>query len=90
MAVIGSAYSILKEEALEMAEENINKGYTDFAGWGRQSFADPLFPEKVRKGEAVNYCTGCSGCSKLMVRQVNDGCILYNPYYKEIMRAGRK
>ena len=90
MAVIGSAYSILKEEALDMAEENISKGYTDFAGWGRQSFADPLMPEKVRTGEKVNYCTGCSGCSKLMVSQENDGCILYNPYYKEVMKEMRK
>ena len=82
--IIGSAYSILAEEAAAFAEENIRKGYTDCAGFGRQSFADPLYPAKLRSGEAVNYCIACSGCSKLMVAQVNDGCIIYNPYYKEV------
>jgi 2,4-dienoyl-CoA reductase-like NADH-dependent reductase (Old Yellow Enzyme family) len=90
MKVIGSAYSILKEEALSMADENIRKGYADCAGWGRQSFADPLFPEKVRLGEPVDYCTACSGCTKLMVAQKNDGCILYNDYYKNVWKNRNK
>ncbi|QEN08747.1 hypothetical protein EXM22_12395 [Oceanispirochaeta crateris] len=90
MMVIGSAYSILKEGALELADENLQKGYADCAGWGRQSFADPLFPEKVKTGEAVNYCTACSGCSKLMVAQKNDGCILYNDYYKDLWKNRNK
>lgn len=84
LAVIGSAYSYPKEQSLTLAEEMIHKGYTDMAGWGRQSFADPRFPAKVKKGDAVNYCTACSGCSRLMIAQVNDGCILYDPYYKEL------
>ncbi len=87
MKVIGSAYSILKEEGLNLADENIRKGYTDMAGWGRQSFADPLFPSKVEGGERVDYCTACSGCSKLMVSQLNDGCILYNDYYKSVWKS---
>jgi len=86
MKVIGSAYSILKEEALDLGCENIRKGYTDLIGWGRQSFADPLFPARVGAGEKVNYCTGCSGCSRLMVAQVNDGCVLYDPYYREKLK----
>ncbi|MDA3957498.1 hypothetical protein [Oceanispirochaeta sp.] len=90
MKVIGSAYSILKEEALSMADENIRKGYADCAGWGRQSFADPLFPEKIRQGEEVDYCTACSGCTKLMVAQKNDGCILYNDYYKNVWKNRNK
>ena len=90
MMVIGSAYSILKEKALTLADENIRKGYADCAGWGRQSFADPLFPERVGSGESVDYCTGCSGCSKLMVSQKMDGCILYNDYYKDIWKNRNK
>jgi 2,4-dienoyl-CoA reductase-like NADH-dependent reductase (Old Yellow Enzyme family) len=84
MRVIGSAYSILKEEALVLGDENISKGYTDFAGWGRQSFADPLMPVKVANGEPVNWCIACSGCSNLMIAQEHDGCIVHNPFYKQL------
>lgn len=87
LAVIGSAWSYPRAEALPLAEEMIAKGYTDFAGWGRQSFADPLFPEKVRTGQAVNYCTACSGCSKLMAAQINDGCIMYDEYYRQLLKS---
>jgi 2,4-dienoyl-CoA reductase-like NADH-dependent reductase (Old Yellow Enzyme family) len=87
MSVIGSAYSILKEEAFTYGAENIQKGLMDFIGFGRQSFADPLFPEKVRIGEAINYCISCSGCTKLMIKQVNDGCVIYDPYYKAMLKS---
>lgn len=90
MTVFGSAYSILKEDALSMADENIHKGYTDCVGWGRQSFADPAFPEKVKTDDEVNYCTACSGCTKLMVSQKNDGCILFNDYYKNLWKNRSK
>ncbi|MDR1931622.1 MAG: hypothetical protein LBQ57_02250 [Spirochaetales bacterium] len=85
--VIGSAYSILGEQAAAYAEENIRKGYADCAGFGRQSFADPLYPAKLLSGAPVNYCIACSGCTRLMVGQVNDGCIIYNPYYKEVNKT---
>jgi len=86
MAVIGSAYSVLGEEALFLGEENIRKGYTDFIGFGRQSLADPLLPKRVRDGEKINWCIACSGCSKLMNSQKNDGCIVYNDYYKQLYK----
>jgi len=85
LATIGSAYSVWKEEGLRFAEENVRKGYTDFVGFGRQSFADPLFPQKVKVGDkAIQYCTACSGCTRLMVSGMEDGCIVYNPYYREL------
>jgi 2,4-dienoyl-CoA reductase-like NADH-dependent reductase (Old Yellow Enzyme family) len=90
IAVVGSAYSVLKENALDLGDENVKKGYVDFVGFGRQSFADPLFPEKVKSGGKVNFCVACSGCSKLMAKQMNDGCIIYNDYYKEQFKAMNK
>ncbi len=85
LATIGSAYSVWKEEGLRFGEENVRKGYTDFVGFGRQSFADPLFPQRVKNGEKpIQYCTACSGCTRLMVSGMQDGCIVYNPYYKEL------
>lgn len=86
MKTIGSAYSILKQDGIDLADEVIRKGYSDFIGWGRQSFADPLMPKKIQNGDDVNWCTACSGCSKLMIAQENDGCILYNPYYKNLYK----
>jgi 2,4-dienoyl-CoA reductase-like NADH-dependent reductase (Old Yellow Enzyme family) len=82
MKVFGSAYSVLKEEAIALAEENLQKGDTDFVGWGRQTLADPLFPKRLALGEQVDYCKLCSGCSKLMVKQEQVKCIIY-PVIKE-------
>jgi len=84
LKVIGSAYSTFKEEALAVMEEMLSKDYVDACGFGRQIFADPLTPKKLIQGEKVNWCLLCSGCAKLMVAQQNDGCIVYNDYYKEV------
>lgn len=86
-AVIQSAYSILKVDALSLAADCIKRGYSDFAGFGRQEFADPETPAKLFRGEEPRWCTGCSGCSKLMVKQVNDGCSVYDEYYKKLLSA---
>ena len=77
MKVFGSAYSVLKEEAIPLAEENLQRGDTDFVGWGRQTLADPLFPKRVANGETVDYCKVCSGCSRLMIKQEKVKCIIY-------------
>ncbi len=93
MKVIGSAYSALKENSFLHAADNIEKGSTDFAGYGRQSFADPLLPKKLRNNEKVNYCracSGCTGCTELLINQLNDGCVIYNDYYKQIYKKFRK
>jgi 2,4-dienoyl-CoA reductase-like NADH-dependent reductase (Old Yellow Enzyme family) len=84
--IVQSGYSILKGEALALAEECISKGYSDFAGFGRQIFADPETPAKLLRGEEPNWCIGCSGCTKLMVKQVNDGCSVYDEYYKSLLK----
>jgi 2,4-dienoyl-CoA reductase-like NADH-dependent reductase (Old Yellow Enzyme family) len=77
MKVFGSAYSVLKEEGLTLAEENLQRGDTDFVGWGRQTLADPLFPKRVANDEKVDYCKVCSGCSRLMIKQEKVKCIIY-------------
>lgn len=77
MKVFGSAYTVLQEESLAAAEENLVRGDADFIGWGRQTLADPLFPSRVIGGKDVDYCKLCSGCSKLMVKQEQVGCIIF-------------
>jgi 2,4-dienoyl-CoA reductase-like NADH-dependent reductase (Old Yellow Enzyme family) len=84
LKVIGSAYSTYKDEAPAIMESLLSKDYVDACGFGRQSFADPLTPKKIAAGDKINWCVLCSGCTKLMIAQQNDGCIVYNDYYKEV------
>jgi 2,4-dienoyl-CoA reductase-like NADH-dependent reductase (Old Yellow Enzyme family) len=84
-AVIQSAFSLLKAEALGLAADCIGRGYSDFAGFGRQQFADPETPAKLFRGEEPRWCIACSGCTKLMVKQVNDGCSFHDGYYKKLL-----
>ena len=86
-AIVQSAFSILKADALALAAECVERGYSDFAGFGRQEFADPETPAKLMRGEEPRWCVACSGCTRLMVSQVNDGCSFYNDYYKKLLTA---
>jgi 2,4-dienoyl-CoA reductase-like NADH-dependent reductase (Old Yellow Enzyme family) len=83
LKVIGSAYSAYKSESPTVCSEMIQKNYVDICGFGRQSFADPLTPAKLQSNTKINWCLLCSGCTKLMVNQRHDGCIVYNEYYRQ-------
>jgi 2,4-dienoyl-CoA reductase-like NADH-dependent reductase (Old Yellow Enzyme family) len=84
-AVILSGLSVLGPEAYPLARECMDRGYADFFGLGRQQFADPETPAKLARGETPRWCSACSGCSRLMARQVHDGCSLYDPYYRGLL-----
>ncbi len=83
-AIIGSVYTMDTSKCLEVANENLEKGYTDFVGFGRQNLADALFPEKIMtRPEEVNYCSLCGKCSKLLRTDKNVYCQEHqskNPY----------
>lgn len=86
MKVMGSAYSVIGREAASLAAENIGKGFADFAGFGRQSLADPDFPKKLKAGEKVDACRACMGCGRLFDNNAQSGCVVYNDYYKDLSR----
>lgn len=101
LPVIGSGYSYLrdgnnglkdpdpaKRSFLYWAKKNLNQGVCDFVGIGRQSFADPLFAQKVLSGRMpdIYYCRACGGCSMLLGSQNPTGCVVYSEYYKEIFK----
>jgi len=103
--VIGSNYSVFgkgknKLEAvteedsslLTYGAQNISKGYVDMIGLGRQSFADPLLPLKLREGREneIKYCTACDNCLELLIQQSPIGCCTYNKYYTEVLVNTRK
>jgi 2,4-dienoyl-CoA reductase-like NADH-dependent reductase (Old Yellow Enzyme family) len=77
MAVIGSGYSALGEEMLSIAARRIAAGYTDLAGFGRQSFADPLLPRKLLEGQPVDLCRGCWACNRRMMSGHPASCVVY-------------
>lgn len=103
--VIGSNYSVFgkgKNKLQAVTEEdsslltygaqNIEKGYVDMIGLGRQSFADPLLPLKLREGreDEIKYCTACDNCLELLIQQSPIGCCTYNKYYTDVLINTRK
>ncbi len=100
--VIGGAYSIFrdgrqanfhavapeKNSLVFWGNKNISEGVTDMIALGRQSFADPSLPKKLREGKMqdVRWCTACDKCSILLVNQVHTGCILADKYYAGILK----
>jgi 2,4-dienoyl-CoA reductase-like NADH-dependent reductase (Old Yellow Enzyme family) len=58
----------------------IERGVVDMIGLGRQSFADPFLPKKLREGEEdqIKYCTICDNCLELLIQQSPVGCCTYD------------
>lgn len=81
-----------KSSTFAMGRRCIEDGMMDMIGLGRQSFADPLTPLKLKEGreEEIKYCTQCMNCEELMIRQQPVGCVLYNKPYQQRFREVRK
>jgi len=105
LPVIGSAYSFLrdgrnelkgappeKKDFVTLATRNIEKGFVDMVGVGRQTLADPHFPRKILAGEfdKVKYCKICGGCASLLRGQGKVGCVAYDPFYREELKGIQK
>jgi 2,4-dienoyl-CoA reductase-like NADH-dependent reductase (Old Yellow Enzyme family) len=77
---------------LAYGAQNIAKGFVDMIGLGRQSFADPLLPKKLREGreDEINYCTTCDNCLELLIQQAPIGCATFNKYYTNVLVETRK
>ncbi|TCL77018.1 2,4-dienoyl-CoA reductase-like NADH-dependent reductase (Old Yellow Enzyme family) [Hydrogenispora ethanolica] len=103
--VIGSNYSVFRngknglcavnqEESslLHFGAKCIEDGVTDMIGLGRQSFADPYLPKKLREGKEaeIKYCTVCDNCLELLIQQSKVGCCTFNKRYTDILVQTRK
>lgn len=64
----------------EMGEEVLQKGDADFIAIGRQTIADPDYPEKIRVGkpETIRRCLRCNGCLGEVMRSCGISCAI-NP-----------
>lgn len=103
--VIGSNYSVFRNGKNKLCAvspedsslfgygaKNINDGVTDMIGLGRQSFADPLLPLKLKEGreDEIKYCTVCDNCLELLIQQSPIGCCTFNKYYTDVLVKTRK
>jgi len=103
--VIGSNFSVFrngKNNLCAVAQEDssllsygaqcIERGVVDMIGLGRQSFADPYLPRKLRENHEneIKYCTICDNCLELLIRQTPVGCCTYNKKYTDILVNERK
>lgn len=95
--VIGSGYSCLgrgveidgrERNFIATAAENIRAGNTDFAGVGRQTFADPGFALKILSGdiERIKWCVLCNRCAISLRSGVPAGCAVHDEFYKRAYR----
>ena len=103
--VIGSNFSpfrngkngieVVTEEAgnlLNYGTWCIENNIVDMIALGRQSFADPFLPRKVREGhlDEINYCLLCDKCLELLIQQSKVGCCVYDKKAHEELVRTRK
>lgn len=64
----------------------------DMVALGRQSFADPYLPKKLREGKLddINYCLLCDRCLELLIQQSKVGCVVYDKRAHEELIRTRK
>ncbi len=74
-----------KSSLFAMGARCIEDGMMDMVGLGRQSFADPFTPLKLKEGREneIKYCTQCMNCEELMIRQQPVGCVAFNKPYTQ-------
>ena len=100
--VIGSGYSYLRDgqnqlygsdpeqkSLLFFAEKNLEYGYVDLIGVGRQSIADPRFAVRLLNGKEkdIRWCRTCGGCGSLLAGNKPIGCTEYDRKYAEILAS---
>ena len=103
--VIGSNFSLFrngknglcgiepeKSSLFAYGAQCIETGALDMVALGRQSFADPYLPLKLREDREneIKYCTVCDNCLELLIRQTPVGCCTFNKKYTDILVKERK
>lgn len=70
----------------------VENDVVDMIGLGRQSFADPFLPKKVREGklDEIKYCLLCDSCLELLIQQSKVGCVAFDKKAHEELVRTRK
>jgi len=97
IAMVGSAWSFLRQYAPHVGAAVIKKGDVIFMGFGRNSFAYPSMPlDLMKNGEADprKTCIACSGCTRLIRSLRPGGCVIrdreiYGNELKKLIADGK-
>ncbi|MBQ7153897.1 MAG: flavin oxidoreductase/NADH oxidase [Clostridia bacterium] len=88
IAIISSGLSFLGSESGRTAAACISDGWFDFAGYGRQTLADPDVAREVLKDghpDPKKLCMCCSKCTEIMrTPGGTPGCAVRDSVYTEI------
>lgn len=87
LAVISSGLSYLREYSANLAAGAVTQGYCKLAGFGREAFAYPQFPNDILHKGAMDpkqCCIACGKCTELMRAGSTAGCVIRDPAYLPI------
>ena len=92
MLVMATGFSWLREFGANVAAGCIKEGWFGLAGFGRQAFAYPDFPNDIFKGgmKREKCCICCSNCTVMMRDGGVTGCpVRDSEIYAPLYRRGR-
>lgn len=89
--IVGTGYSWLRQFAANAAAGAVKEGKTTIAGFGREAFAYPDFPNDILHHGGMDpnkICISCGKCADIMRLLGPAGCVvrdskLYMPQYKK-------
>lgn len=76
-----------------VAAGSIEHGIFDIAGFGRGVLSDPNYIVNILMNNTVDrnkLCVCCDGCFGLQKQGLPTGCVVRNPFYREIAKAASK
>ena len=81
-----------KSSLLQYGAQCVQRGVVDMVALGRQSFADPFLPKKLREDreDEIKYCTVCDNCLELLIQQSKVGCCTFDKRYTDELVKTRK
>jgi 2,4-dienoyl-CoA reductase (NADPH2) len=93
----GSAYSYLRQFALNVGAAVVKNSEASFIGFGRNSFAYPSMPADIirfGKADSSKFCIACSGCTRLISNLRHGGCVIrdkevYGTELKKLIADGK-
>lgn len=89
LKVISSGLSYLRQYAPQLAAAELRDGICSMAGFGREAFAYPEFPNEIMHNGGLDpkkCCIACGKCTELMRAGSTAGCVIRDPAYLPIYR----
>ena len=94
MVVAGTGLSWFRQFGANVAAGCLEDGWFDLAGFGRQAFAYPEFPNDITHAGEMDKnkcCIACSKCSVIMRDNGKTGCVIRDAEtYVPLFQAGRE